>query len=310
MFQCLDIINFPIKEKQVQGLDENQNRFGLNIRKSLTSILPQIGIAIFLVLAIAATPRAYAQDADLFGDTEADSLLFGDEFDLGGDDFSFDFEEETPAEETSDGGDDFFGDLDEEEEANTEDAEAEADEWGFGDDFFAEDSTADTTLTEAYTDHPLDFRKSVQGSFMEGTGLTFSFYSPQVVNEKLETWYSHLDYSMSIELPWHYQVDPLELSFLIDISSFNFENSFPSGGTFKGVSLMPYARAEVLGFELEAGTGFFFPSFGVMAGIGYGVQIHSVYLSTGYRWNWAANIEPLGAAWWLEPKLTMGIRLW
>jgi hypothetical protein len=284
----------------------------LNIINSGTSFLQQHLLGVLVAIVLLFVPALFAQEADLFGDSSADSLLFGDEFDLGGDDISFDFDVETPTEGSAEPGDDFFGDLDAEDEAEpAEDSTDTTDDWGFGDDdLFAADSLGDSTLTGAYTDHPLDFRKSVQGTFMEGTGVHVSFYSPQVVNEKLDTWYSHLDYSLSIELPWHYQMDPLELSFLVDISSFNFENSFPAGGQFNGVSFMPYAKAEVMGLEVEAGAGFFFPSFGLMAGLGYSLQMHSIYISTGYRWNWAANIDPIGAAWWLEPKFTMGIRLW
>ena len=62
------------------------------------------------------SPGLYAQEEDLFGDSEGDSLLFGDEFDLGGDDFSFETEEESGTESEAVGEDDFFGDFGDEEE--------------------------------------------------------------------------------------------------------------------------------------------------------------------------------------------------
>jgi len=285
---------------------------GSYLRSSMSAIRRELMISICLILFLLITPFGYGQEEDLFGSAEDDSLLFGEEFDLGGDDFSFEADEETPAGDDAATEDDFFGDFDEEDEAalSEEEPAAEEDDWGFGEDLFAADSTADTTFTEAYTDHPLDFRKSTNGTFMEGTGITFSLYSPQRVNDKLKTWHSHLDYSLSVELPWHYAFDPVEVSFLVDVSSFNFKNSFPAGGTFNGASFMPYIRAEAGGLEVEAGAGMFYPSFGLMAGLGYSIQIHSIFLSTGYRWNWAANIDPIGAAWWLEPRFTLGVRLW
>jgi len=261
-------------------------------------------------------PQVHAQDEDLFGSTEDDSLLFGDEFDLGGDEFSFEIEEGGDADTETGGEEDFFGDFGEEEEEadQTDSAEvSEEDEWGLGASNDYESLITRTTGGNPLGDtpsHPLDFKPRVKGTFFEGMGFTLSLYSPQVVPEVLNTWYSFLDFSFTTELPWHVEMDPLALAFLVDISSFNFENSFPVGGEFKGVSIMPMARIEVSGVEAEVGLGTFLPSFGAVAGIGYSYQFYSLFVSAGYRWNWAYNIEPIGSAWWLEPRMTVGLKFW
>jgi len=257
----------------------------------------------------------YAQDDDPFATAGDDSLLFGDEFDLGTDDFSFDFDDSGSADSSAEAEDDFFGDTESETAEIDADTTAAEDDWGlteddgFGD-LFEDDSAGVDSLTELYTDHPLDFRKKYQGTILEGTGLVVSGYSPQYVADKLTTWYSYLDYSLSFELPQHLEFEPARISFLVDISSFDFQNSFPAGGNFSGVSLMPSLRAEMYGLEVEAGVGMYYPTFGIMAGAGYSYQFHSIFMSAGYRWNWAYQIEPIGSGWWLEPRFTFGIKLW
>lgn len=270
--------------------------------------LESVLIILCAVLLLGMPPAIYGQEEDLFGDESDESLLFGDEFELGGDDLSFDFEDETDTSAAE--ADDFFGDFEDEAEEETADTTAAEDDWGFGfDDSLEVDSTDKFTEAE-FPDHPLNFSQAVHGTFMEGTGLTISFYSPQYVADKMNTWYSYMDYSLSIELPWHYAVEPANISFLLDISSFNFKNSFPAGGSFTGVSIMPMVRAEAFGVEAEVGVGMYAPTFGVMAGLGYSYQYHSLFVSAGYRWNWAYNIDPIGAGWWLEPRFTTGIKLW
>jgi hypothetical protein len=270
-----------------------------------------------LILLIVLSPDVYAQEENLFGDSEGDSLLFGDEFDLGGDDFSFETEEEADSETGASGEeDDFFGDFGEEDTAEEAEAEVDTvavDEWGLGGEADYESlitRTADGEVLEEVPDHPLELGKYVEGTFLEDTGFTLSLYSPQVVPEQMNTWYSFLDFSLTTELPWHFTFDPVELSFSIDISSFKFVNSFPVGGEFKGVSIMPLARAEIYGAELEMGLGMYTPTFGAMAGLGYSYQFHSLFFSAGYRWNWAYNIDPIGSGWWLEPRFTAGIKFW
>ncbi len=286
-------------------------------RKIQLPRIDKIIITLCSVLLLFLTPVAYAQEDDLFGSAEDDSLLFGEEFDLGGDDFSFDFDEGTEAEETDAGGDDFFGESEDEADPatdDTDDTDAE-DEWGMESDADYESLITRTIdgendLLSEVTDHPLDFRRFVKGTFLEGTGFTFAIFSPQYVEEDLTTWYSYMDYSFTTELPWHVTGSAAELSFLLDISSFNFDNLYPSGGNFKGVAVMPIMRVETFGIALDLGLGSFTPTFGAIVGLGYSYQFHSIYFSGGYRWNWAYEINPIGSSWWLEPRFTAGIRLW
>ncbi len=260
----------------------------------------------------------YAQEADPFGSAGDDSLLFGSEFDLGGDDFSFEADDEAGGAETETGEEDFFGDFGEEDTEEPAEAEinsSEGDEWGLDNSADYESLITRTTeggdpFLEEQPDHPLELGKYVKGTFLEDTGFTLSLYSPQVVPDALSTWFSFMDFSLTTELPWHFSFDPVDLSFAVDISTFKFVNSFPVGGDFKGFSVIPLARAEAFGVELELGMGMYIPTFGAMAGIGYAYQFHSLFFSGGYRWNWAYNIDPIGSAWWLEPRFTAGIKFW
>lgn len=288
------------------------------------SIKPSLILCVLLTLTYPGF--VMAQEADLFGDAEGDSLLFGDEFDLGGDDGSFDFGEGDESDDFfnfDEGGeadsavpneDDFFGDFGEETEA-AEDTTA-TDDWGLDSSGNIEKLITRTVdgeevpITREESDHPLDFSRYVKGTILENTGFTFSLYSPQYVGSTLDTWYSYMDFSFTMDLPWHLNVNPVDLSFSIDISSFNFDNSFPAGGNFKGVTVMPIVRARTYGIEIEAGAGMYYPTYGALAGIGYSYKFHSLFASAGYRWNWVSNVDPIGTSWWLEPRFTAGIKLW
>ncbi len=265
-------------------------------------------IGLWLLWAIPLT----AQEADPFA---ADSLLFGEEFDLGDD---FDLGGET-LEDTSTGLEGLGGELD--DWLNTTDTDSlnqdtiavdtAADEWGFLEPGGDVDSILEGEVTEEeIPEHPLDLGRWVDGTFLEDTGFTLSLTSPHVVASQLDTWYSYIDFSLSMNLPWHFQSAPADISFSVDVSSFDFQNTFPAGGRFHGVSIMPLVQAEAFGFEGELGMGMFSSTFGLVSGLGYNLTFHSLFISTGYRWNWAYTIKPIGSAWWLEPRFTLGIRFW
>jgi len=74
--------------------------------------------------------------------------------------------------------------------------------------------------------------------------------------------------------------------------------------------VMPIARVETFGLEIELGAGMYYPTYGALVGIGYSYKFHSLFASAGYRWNWVSNIDPIGTSWWLEPRFTAGIKLW
>ncbi|MCF7807733.1 MAG: hypothetical protein K9M49_08105 [Candidatus Marinimicrobia bacterium] len=309
-------------------MDIKQVKYILN--QPLNSDCPFIGFsAILIALLLAFLPaNLLGQEDDFFGSADDDSLLFGEEFDLGGDDFSLDFEDEGAAEGGSD--DPFGGDaaeddfsFDFEDDEGSDDAVAEedtsglGDEWGFG----SEGEDYESLITKTVEgeqgdvernpgDHPLDLRKYTDGTIFENTGWTLSLYSPHFVGPELETWFSYIDLSVTADLPWHFTLYPVELTFSIDVSSFNFSNSYPAGGTFQGITIIPMAKAEFFGAEIELGTGLFYPTFGVLAGAGYSFQYHSLFASAGYRWNWVNNIDPIGPNWWLEPRFTLGLKLW
>ncbi len=266
-------------------------------------------------------PNLFGQDADPFGSAEDDSLLFGEEFDLGGDDFSFDFDDDEDTTSTDAADDEFSFDFEDDEETAEDSSEigtdttAADDDWGLDtssdyESLITRTADGEENVLMEEVDHPLDFRKHFRGTVLENAGLTLSLYSPQAVGDNLDTWYSFMDFSLTAELPWHYTFDPVNISFMVDMSSFSFDNSFPEGGKFRGMSVMPIARAESFGAEVELGLGMYYPTFGMLLGAGYAYQYHSLYFSAGYRWNWAYNIEPIGSSWWLEPRLTAGVKLW
>lgn len=265
-------------------------------------------VAISLLFLCLATPVTYAQD--LFGD---DSLLFGEEFDLG-DEFDFGGDDEGDlfgGEELESGEgelDDWLSGFEDEESAEdtlATDEDAGSDDWGFLDE---EETTEDVEIVES--SHPLNFRPRVENTFLQDTGITLSLSSPQYVSDPLETWYSVVDFALNVDLPWHVDLSGVHVSFATEFASFNFKNTFPAGGSFSGLSLIPMVRVEYFGVETEFGAGFYGPRGGVLAGLGYSYKFESLFFSAGYRWKWVANIEPIGDNWWAEPRFTLGVKFW
>jgi len=147
-------------------------------------------------------------------------------------------------------------------------------------------------------------------SALNGSHIAFTAASPFLVAGPLESWYSYIDGSMTLKLPFEVYVESLPLYLLFEVSSFNFENSHPEGGEFKGLAYI--LEASVIGDNSGAlvGFGFWDRSMGSLMELNYRFRpTKNTFLRFATRGVLITDVEPLGATWWLEFRISTGLEL-
>lgn len=147
-------------------------------------------------------------------------------------------------------------------------------------------------------------------SILHGSHLAFSASSPFAVAEQMSSWYSYIDMGVIFKLPYEIYVESLPLFLLVEVSTFNFENSYPEGGTFSGLSYI--MQASIIGDNSGAAIGFGFWDgiMGSMLELNYRLRpTTNTFFRVGTRGVLITNVELLGASWWAELRLSMGLEL-
>jgi len=146
-----------------------------------------------------------------------------------------------------------------------------------------------------------------KNSFLNGSHIAFNASSPFAVSEGLGSWYSYIDPSVTLKLPFEVYVESIPLYILFEVSSFSFENSHPEGGVFSGISYI--MQASTIGDNSGAvlGFGFWDKTLGSMLELNYRLRpTKNTFIRLGTRGVLITDIEPLGNAWWLELRLSTG----
>ncbi|NQV42769.1 MAG: hypothetical protein HQ506_10475 [Candidatus Marinimicrobia bacterium] len=149
-----------------------------------------------------------------------------------------------------------------------------------------------------------------KNSRLNGSYLSFNMSSPYTTSSQLESWYSYIDAGMAVKLPYEVYVESIPLYFLFEISTFSFENTYPQGGSFAGLSYI--LQASAIGDQSSAALGFGFwdSEIGSMLELGYRFRpTKNTFLRVGTRGVLITDIEFIGSAWWAELRLSMGFEL-
>jgi len=147
-------------------------------------------------------------------------------------------------------------------------------------------------------------------SGLNGSHLSLNISSPFAVSAQLSSWHSYVDAGITFMLPYEVYVESIPLYILIEISNFSFENSYPEGGDFSGLSYV--AQASSIGENAGAtlGFGFWNKSLGSMVELNYRLRpTRNTFFRLGTRGVLITNVEPLGNTWWLELRVSMGLEL-
>ena len=149
-----------------------------------------------------------------------------------------------------------------------------------------------------------------KNSFLNGSHFAINAASPFLVADPLISWYSFVDGSVTFKLPYEVYVESIPLYILFEISSFNFTNSYPEGGSFSGISYV--FQASSIGDHSGAALGFgvWDKAMGSMLELNYRFRpTTNTFLRIGTRGVLITEIEPLGAAWWAELRFSTGFEL-
>lgn len=191
--------------------------------------------------------------------------------------------------------------------------------YGSSEEEVAEDTTA-TVLEEvkqprkrkqrAKTSHNL----LSSSSLFHGANLALNVASPYATTKTMQSWYSYIDYGVTLRLPYEAIVENFPLYFDVEVSTFSFENTFPEGGSFEGLSYSIRANAQFTRSGLHFGLGFWESALGGLLQYEYIFWPgNSLFLKLGSRAVLLTDVEPpdadpLGAVWWLDLRLSTGFQ--
>jgi len=150
----------------------------------------------------------------------------------------------------------------------------------------------------------------LKSSVLHGSYFSLNAASPFTTSDALFSWYSYIDAGISMKLPYEIYVESIPLFFIFEVATFSFENSFPEGGAFSGVSYCMQAVA--IGDQTSAALGFGYwdSELGSMLELNYRFRpTKNTFLRIGTRGVLITNIEMIGSAWWAELRLSLGIEL-
>lgn len=149
-----------------------------------------------------------------------------------------------------------------------------------------------------------------KNSFINTTHLAVTGASPYLVAGQLDSWYSYIDYGVTLKLPTEIDLEDFPLYMMFEVSTFSFENSYPEGGAFAGLAYIFQVAAIGDRAGAHMGLGFWDTELGGMMEVNYRFRpTKNTFLRFGTRGVLMSNVEPLGAVWWLESRISMGLEL-
>lgn len=231
--------------------------------------------------------------------------------DLGGDEWGNWFEEAdtTTAKPDTSKTDDVWGDWSTGDAVSTEAPAPAANtdefsDWGIE---LGTEGESENTESDLAVSKPFD----PNAPYGMGMAIELSAVSPFWVTREMQTWYSFMDWRLGVRLPFSLPLPiyGIRLTANAEIASFNFENTFPQGGKFNGISALLYGRAHYQQFGLDAGLGVFGKSFGLLFGGNYTYSLTpALYVGAGGRGVWVSQVDPLGSAGWADIQILAGYK--
>lgn len=149
-----------------------------------------------------------------------------------------------------------------------------------------------------------------KNSRLNGAYISFNGSSPYAVSGELESWYSYIDAGVAVKLPYEIWVESIPLYFIFEVATFSFENTYPQGGSFAGISYV--LQASAIGDQASAAVGFgvWDSEVGSMLELGYRFRpTKNTFFRVGTRGVLITDIDLIGPSWWTELRLSMGFEL-
>ncbi len=278
-----------------------------------------------LVLLVAAPGPVAAQEFfdddstyyedEYYDDSDAEGY-FGDEEDYGveGDEY---YEDEYYDDE----GEDYEEDEYYDEDAYYEDEyydEGEFEEYDdeLGDEAvdegldLADDQAGEIELVEVAE---LEQKPIKEPRVLRGYTVKVAVVSPWYAGLGLDSWwYSYIDARVAVDIPRKGDLAGLSLGYTVEISTYKFEHTYPSGGEFGGVALLAMMRVPLGPLTVTAGGGVYgiaTVTSGMVFGASYTLPFFKyIDITVDSRLNYVQGGLPDGAAYWLDVGGGIGMK--
>ena len=268
---------------------------------------------LFLFVPAQAQDDYYAEDDSLYfwdeGEYEDEGEYYDDEY----------YEDEYYEDDTTAYDDEYYDDTYYEDEGEYYDDEYYEDEY-YEDEYYEEGEEGyyefDDEAGEYVEDRGVGDISSVELSDRAqrmGYSLGITYASPGFVNHTLNTYNSFADYRISVELPMLMQLFKSRFRIGFEFGTFAFENYMPSGGKYKGNTIMGLLSFPAGPGQVKLGGGKIGDYYGYFAETSYGLALGNILdIRVGVRATSASgvidsNSNELGTAAWLDGLVILGI---
>jgi hypothetical protein len=157
-------------------------------------------------------------------------------------------------------------------------------------------------------------KPAMQGSIfstgiLEGLMVEISVGSPYAVTTNMDTWYSFLDYQVTVISPISFKLGSMKTNVTLEVSTFSFENTFPEGGQFNGTAYILMLSSHWLGLRSDIGIGMYGNQPALVTGVSMMLLEGSTfYFSSGLRGIAVQELTPIGMAAWSDFGGTIGYK--
>ncbi|UCD37506.1 MAG: hypothetical protein JSW54_11845 [Fidelibacterota bacterium] len=236
-----------------------------------------------------------------YDDTYYEDEYYGEE-DYGEEDYYYEGEEEYYEDDTyydEEGFDETF------DEEYLEDVEPVA---GEEDLELADDQAGEVELQE------IEQPKVKEPRVIRGYTARVSVSSPWLVGAGFDAWwYSYIDARVALDLPRKAEAGTLAPAYTIEVGTFSFENTHPSGGLFRGVAIQAMMRFPLRPLEVAAGGGIYASGSNVRGGMFFGTSytipfIRFLAITLESRFTYVQDAVVSGSAYWLDVGGSIGYR--
>ena len=186
----------------------------------------------------------------------------------------------------------------------------------FGDEGFdegldlADDQAGEIVLVEVAE---IEQKRIKEPRVLRGYTVKLAVISPWYAGLGLNSWwYSNIDARLAVDIPRKGDLAGVTLGYTLEISTYSFEHTHPSGGQFGGVAMLAMMRVPLGPLTVTAGGGvygFATVTSGMIFGASYTLPFFKyIDITMDSRLNYVQGGLPAGAAYWLDVGGSFGMK--
>ncbi len=174
----------------------------------------------------------------------------------------------------------------------------------------ADDQAGEVELGEVAE---IEQKRIKEPRILRGYTVKLAVVSPWYAGLGLNSWwYSYIDARVAVDIPRKGDLAGLSLGYTVEIATYKFEHTYPSGGQFGGVALLAMMRVPLGPLTVTAGGGVYgiaTITSGMVFGASYTLPIFKyIDITVDSRLNYVQGGLPAGAAYWLDVGGSFGMK--